>query len=297
MPVSYSIKINFATNKKAPERVFHAMALYIEGFNELQSAFLRGYSEDISTTSSLEGIRADGCIADIYHKVKNQKHDCELPELFSALHNALTQQIGLLAQLDCAETIQRFIAEVYQHAETFFTDTTFAGTADSAQQVQANPLLVSDALHKIDKAKKYLSGKDTVALSDAQGEFFVLSDAFSCPRNGEKIFSHSEIKLAEQLLIIKKAAYEQGVKWEFICPLSHKTQLAHLSDKQWFSQWQQQTLQLSPGDALLVNVKSKIKTNAIKHVVRAVECDIIEVLAVIKAADVEAELSQRGLSH
>jgi len=42
MSAGYSIRIDFDTEKERPERMFQSMSLYIEGFNDLQEAFVRG---------------------------------------------------------------------------------------------------------------------------------------------------------------------------------------------------------------------------------------------------------------
>lgn len=65
MATNYSIRIDFDREQENPQRVFIAMAMYIEGFNALQESFMQGFGKGIEFDTSLEKTREGSCIADI----------------------------------------------------------------------------------------------------------------------------------------------------------------------------------------------------------------------------------------
>ena len=281
MPVSYSIKINFDKNEKAPERVFHAMALYVEGFNELQSAFIKGYSANLAITSSLEATREGSCIADIYHIVRDNSQRIEVQHLLDGIYRGIRNEIATAEVIDCAQDIRDFTEKVHQIAAETAPEYTLC-----ARHGGANPLLVADALHKIYKAKRYISAKDSVQLGLLNKEFVDLSLNFSCPRNGEKIYEHIEsTEAVDEILIVRRPAYVDGLKWEFTNPKTNKTLSALMSVSEWLSEWRANKVQLKPGAALQVNVIYTVKTNLIKQAIRSIETEVIKVVRVIEAGE------------
>lgn len=277
MSVSYSININFDKNEKAPERVFHAMALYIEGFNELQYAFIKGYSADIAITSSLEVMRGETCIADITHTIKDTTLEVEVPELFDGIYRGILREMASVGVVDSAGDIKGFTENVHRIAAETVPEYTL-----SSNYGGANPLLVADALHKIHKAKRYISDKDSVQLGDPSDAFIALSVDFSCPRNGENIFSYIESKQAkEQVLIVRRPSFVAGGKWEFDNPNTSKSVAAIMSDSEWLVNWHHNNVQITPGDALLVDVEYTVKTNLVKQAIRSVDTEITKVVRII----------------
>lgn len=283
MPVSYSIRIDFDKTEASPERVFHAMALYIEGFNELQSAFMRGYSSQIDITTSLEATREGSCIADIYHKIKDTGRNARIGKLFDGVYYGILNEIASAEVIDSPADIKRFSEKVHKIAadtEPEYTHSTCHG--------DANQIAVADALHKIDKARRHISRKDNVQLGRLDEEFKDISSKFSCPRNGDQIFEHVEqTKPSEEILIVRRPSYVDGLKWEFDSPKRKKPVFAKMLDKEWLEDWNKHDVQIWPGDALLVKVKYTVKSNLIKRNSRTVDTDIIKVIRVIERNEME----------
>lgn len=73
MATNYSIRIDFDREQENPQRVFIAMAMYIEGFNALQESFMQGFGKGIEFDTSLEKTREGSCIADI--AIKSERYN------------------------------------------------------------------------------------------------------------------------------------------------------------------------------------------------------------------------------
>ncbi|MGN5123926.1 hypothetical protein [Aeromonas sp. 30P] len=85
MATNYSIRIDFDREQENPQRVFIAMAMYIEGFNALQESFMQGFGKGIEFDTSLEKTREGSCIADIAIKVKDIIRGVRLESLYDCI--------------------------------------------------------------------------------------------------------------------------------------------------------------------------------------------------------------------
>ncbi len=90
MTAAYSIKIDFDKSlNRNPERVFESMALFVKGFNELQSAFIHGFGSKIEFHSTLCRTREGSCIADITHDIQEKVRHLNLTELWTCIYRGL----------------------------------------------------------------------------------------------------------------------------------------------------------------------------------------------------------------
>ena len=282
MSVSYSIRIDFDTTQERPERVFYAMAMYVEGFNELQEAFIRGYGKNIEFKTSLDSTREGSCIADICLQIKDKVRNVSFNNIFDGIYNGVRKEISTANKIDSENDVRNFVDNVYTSAsvnESSFEQFTCEG--------DAHLLDIADALNKIYKAKGMLTSEDLVQFG-RDLDFDDISQDFACPRNGDQIFENVvQLFPSEEIFIVRRPSYVENLNWDFECA-SRKPKVlsARMSDKKWFNKWVNHEEEIWPGDALHVKVKTKRKTN--KHKKRTLyETEIVEVIRVIPQNEIE----------
>ncbi|ENX3948190.1 hypothetical protein ACFO1C_003556, partial [Photobacterium damselae] len=96
-----------------PERVFYAMAMYVEGFNELQEAFIRGYGNDIEFKTSLDSTREGSCIADICLQIKDKVRNASFNNIFDGIYEGVRKEIATASKIDSEYDIRDFAEKVY----------------------------------------------------------------------------------------------------------------------------------------------------------------------------------------
>lgn len=283
MSVSYSIRIDFDSTQEHPERVFRAMALYIEGFNDLQEAFARGYCNDIHFESTLESTREGSFIADVVLKVRESTRRVNFDCILDAIYKGVKEEISITGKVDSEGDIRNFrgkvSATVAANAE-YYDNFTCEG--------DAHLLDIADALNKIHKAKEKLSSSDLVQFGK-DSDFVDINHNFSCPRNGEEIFKGAESFFpSKEILIVRRPSYVEGLQWDFerIKGRSKKIN-AKMLDKKWFSRLLEKKEELWPGDALYVSARTKKKINNNKNRTISYETEILEVIQVIPQVNIE----------
>ncbi|MCD9516842.1 hypothetical protein [Photobacterium carnosum] len=281
MSASYSIRIDFDKDEDRPERVFLAMAAYVEGFNELQEAFIKGYDKNIEFISSLNSTREGSCIADIGATIKEKIRNVNMNIIFDGIYNGVRKEIAKADKIDAKSDVQEFVDNVY----------TIAANQNMAKPFTceggANLIDVTNALNKIYKAKGILSPNDLVQFGRGL-DFDNISENFSCPRTGEQIFEDTIVSFpSKELFIVRRPSYVENLQWDFECSeRKPKNFSAKMLDKKWFNKWLNHEKEIWPGDALYVLVTTKRKVNLSKKRV-SYETEIIKVLRVIPHNDIE----------
>lgn len=281
MSVSYSIRIDFDKNEDRPERVFLAMAAYIEGFSELQEAFIKGYDKNIEFTSSLCSTREGSCIADIGAKIKEKIRNTDMNRIFDAIYIGLKKEIAITEKVDAESDVKKFADNVYAVAANQSSFLPFLCEGD------ANLVNIANALNKIHKAKGLLHPNDLVQFGRGL-DFENISENFSCPRTGEQIFEDSVVSFpSKELFIVRRASYVENLQWDFECNTRKpKNFSAKMLDRTWFKKWISHEEEIWPGDALHVLTTTTKKFNtAKKH--PSYETEIVKVLRVIPHNDIE----------
>ncbi|EJN6959406.1 hypothetical protein NRD16_001238 [Photobacterium damselae] len=282
MSASYSIRIDFDTTQDKPERVFYAMAMYVEGFNELQEAFIRGYGNDIEFKTSLDSTREGSCIADICLQIKDKVRNASFNNIFDGIYEGVRTEIATASKIDSEYDIRDFAEKVYTSVsanEPDFQQFTCEG--------DAHLLDIADALNKIYKAKGLLTPKDLVQFG-RDLDFEDISESFACPRNGDQIFEDTVQPFpSKEVFIVRRPSYVENLKWDIECSSRRpKNFSAKMSDKKWFDKWLNHEAEVWPGDALHVKVKTKKKSN--KHKKRVTyETEIVEVIRVVPQDEIE----------
>lgn len=253
---TYSIRIDFDKKTDSPERVFYAMALYIEGFNDIHDAFVTGICDGIKIYTSLERTPEGSLIANIkqaYNKVSDvSKALClNLKQYQLAQYSSLRDEISVLGPVDSKGDIRRFVDKVNKRC---------AANNDEYSQliVQSEPDLykVATGLHKINKAQDKLKATDKVEFGNASG-LKPISHSFSCVRTPEQIFEPVRQPYpSTDVLIIKKADYvTEGSCWVFDNLTRKKSNFkAKMNAIEWLERWRNREIQIWPNDALLAKV-------------------------------------------
>jgi len=283
MSAGYSIRIDFDSEKERPERIFQSMALYIEGFNDLQEAFVRGYGNDIEFTSSLGSAREGSCIADICLKIKDSIRNASFDKIYDGIYNGVRNEIATTKKIDSEREVKIFVDKVLTSVASNDADyEQFTSYGD------AHLLEVANALHKIHKAKSGLSSKDIVQYGRAL-DFDTISNDFSCPRNGEQIFEDvSEDFPSKEIFIIRRPSYVNNLQWDFESTTRKNKKIsAKMLDEKWLEKWNNHEKQLWSGDALFVSVRTKRKTNKLKKNNISYEYEIVKVIKIIPQNEVK----------
>lgn len=282
MSVGYSIRIDFDTTQDRPERVFHAMALYVEGFNELQEAFIKGYGKDIEFSSSLDSTREGSCIADVALKIRDKVRNVSFQSIFDGIYNGVSKEIAVASKLDSEQDIRTFADNVYTSVasnEAEFEQFTCEG--------DAHLLDIADALNKIYKARGVLTPEDIVQFG-RNTSFRDISHDFSCPRTGDQIFEDVVQPFpSKEIFIVRRPSYVESLQWDFECNSRRPKRFsAKMLDNKWFAKWANHEKEMWPGDALHVQVRTKKKSSKFKSKV-TYETEIVKVLKVIPQQEIE----------
>jgi hypothetical protein len=282
MSVGYSIRINFDTTQDRPERVFHSMAMYVEGFNELQEAFIHGFGKDIEFKSSLDSTREGSCIADICLQIKDKVRNASFDNIFHGIYNGVRKEISTVKKLDSEQDIRTFTENVYALAsenESAFIQFTSEG--------EAHLIYIADALNKIYKAKAMLRPEDLVGFG-RDLDFADISKDFSCPRTGDQIFEDTVQPFpSQEVFIVRRPSYVENLHWDFECSTRKPKRFsAKVIDSKWLNKWANHDEQIWPGDALFVQVTTKRKSNRYKNNV-SYETEILKVIRVIPQNEIE----------
>ncbi|MCL1048901.1 hypothetical protein L2755_04560 [Shewanella abyssi] len=282
MSVGYSIRIDFDTTQERPERVFNAMAMYVEGFNELQEAFIRGYGNNIEFRSSLDSTREGSCIADICLHIKDKVRNANFNNIFDGIYEGVRKEISTTSKVDSENDIRIFADNVYTSAaanEEEFKQFTCQG--------DAHLLDIADALNKIYKAKGFLTPEDIVQFG-RKLDFIDISEGFACPRNGDQIFEDTIQPFPSiEVFIVRRPSYVENLQWDFECSTRKpRTFSAKMLDEKWFTKWSNHQEQIWPGDALHVQVRTKHKSNKFKKKV-TFETEVLKVISVVPQNEVE----------
>ncbi|WP_283392381.1 hypothetical protein [Photobacterium phosphoreum] len=284
---AYSVRIDFDKKTDNPERVFYAMALYVEGFNEIQSAFANGLCDGIKIETSLERTPEGSLIAKIKQiykatKSKSQALCIDLKKYQESHYASLREEISTLEVVDSKGDVERFVNSINER---------IAANNDEYNNliVPSAPNLyqVASGLHKLDKAKRKLKPTDKVEFGDDRG-LKPINEKFSCPRTADKIFEvKKKLYPSTDILIIRKPDYlNDGSPWVFEnITRKNKNFIAKMNDHSWLNRWQNHEVQIWPNYALQAKVvthygKSCASKDTYCH-------EIIEVLDVLDNDDVK----------
>jgi hypothetical protein len=285
MSLQYSIRIQFdQTLQGEPERVFEAMALFVKGFDGLQSVFIKGFDDNIEFNSRLYKTREGSCIADICHTVLEKTRNASLNKLWDNIFFGLEDTIATVDKVDSENDIKVFKNKVYSNVsanEAYLCDP------------KADEYEIAKNLKLVDEGMRKLASTDQVEIG-VKNTFRAVSKNFSFPRTPDELFSKEATPFpSRDLLTIKNADYSCEGKWRFnSAKLKGKNFPASISDNVWLNRWKNHEFQFWPGDALLVNiVTERIVNSRNKNV--SYRNDITKVLEIIP----QQQVSQVSLDY
>ncbi|MCU8020685.1 MULTISPECIES: hypothetical protein [unclassified Shewanella] len=280
MSTVYSLRINYDTSADCPERIFKAMALYVEGFNELQAAFLHGYSSELKISSTLNETRSGSLIADIGKTVSKCVNGVSTGKLFDLIANGIERKISCVGKVDSESDVRQFADEVYSIA---------ANDPEMLKIIcknDGNLYHIADALHKLDKAQKNLHENDKVEVGRFEN-MVPLSPTFSCPRDAEAIFENCEVMhINSEILTLRRPAYQDELNWEFERKSHNGRKItAKMSCVKWLDDFKKRRVQIWPGDGLEVKAKYT-QTNKPSKNKKSYTYEIIEVIRVVPEEEI-----------
>jgi hypothetical protein len=276
--LQYSIRIQFDdTLQGNPERVFEAMALFVKGFDGLQSTLIRGFDAEIKFSSNLHKTREGSCIADICHTLFEKTRNASLANLWDGIFFGLEEAITTQNKVDSEGDIRAFKDKVYSGV---------AANDSYLCDAVGNDYEIAKSLKLVDEGMRKLANTDQVEIG-IKDQFKPISKTFSFPRTPDELFAKEVTPFPSQdLLTIKKADYSGEGQWEFYSTkLKGRFFRASISHTAWLEGWSQHKFQFWPGDALLVKVMTERIVNR-KNSKVSYNNDIIEVLKIVSQENV-----------
>lgn len=281
MSSTYSIRIDFDTTAPAPERVFEAMALYVQGFNEIQAAFIYGFGKEVEFSSSLASTREGSCIADISQTAKDKIRNVSFKRILDRIYMSIQSAIASEGDLSNLDNIGNLAANVLDN---------IAENDDIYKQFTSPPDYRADklvnGLNKLHQARSRLTDEDLVEFGRGQ-EFEPLHGSFSCPFTYDELLHTTETVTehrSEETLIVRRPSFVEGLQWDCERPDGHKV-TAKLTHTKWFNEWINREREFWPGDALLAKVLRRKTVRKGKK--PTIETTIYEVVRVIPQSEVK----------
>lgn len=283
MSSEYSIHIQFDKNiKERPERVFEAMALFIQGFNEVQSELLKGYGESIGFETSLSKTREGSLIADINRYIEERVRAVSLRKLLDGIYFGIEDAVMHSGKIDSEGDVNRFIERVYENK--IVKDESYKVFTSPPH---ANKYKVAKGVKKICEGMGKLAETDQANIG-VNNNFKPISKRFSFPRSVEDIFRvEKETFPSKDVLIVRRPDYVGNSKWDFISlKRGDKPVSARIVHEEWLNEWKKHKKQVLPGDALLVMIRTTRITCEKKRNIRY-EDEITEVIDIVSHNNID----------
>jgi len=277
MSSTYSLRIEYDKEISKPERVFESMGLMVKGFNQLNSAFVKGFGNDVKFSSSLRETHEGSLIATIGNVVSDIKRNVSFERICDALYEGTKNKIANVEKVDSEDDVQRFVQDVFSKVKETEID-----LENYLCGAEVNLYEVADALYKISKGIESLAEKD-VAQFGRDKNFVNINDGFSCRRKASEIFEIiTEDNNSEEIVVIRRASHVPDLYWD----LENKKRKiknfsAKMKDLSWLNKWRNHEVQLWPGDGIRAKLSVKVKRNPINNTI-STENEIIEVMEVIE---------------
>ncbi|MDC8852865.1 hypothetical protein [Shewanella algae] len=281
MSPTYSIRIDFDPTAPAPERVFEAMALYVQGFNEIQAAFIYGFGKEVEFSSSLVSTREGSCIADICQTAIDKIRNVSFTRILDRIYLSIQREIASEGDLSNLDSIGDLAANIL---DSIVDDDNIYKQFTSPPDCQTDKLV--NGLNKLHQARARLTDKDLVGFGRGR-KFEPIHNSFSCPFTYDELLHTTETVTehrSEETLIVRRPSFVEGLKWDCERPDGHKV-TAKLTHTKWLNEWINRELEFWPGDALLAKVLRRKTVKKGKE--STIETIIYEVVRVIPQSEVK----------
>jgi len=233
MSVDYSIRVDFDKESDNPSRVFFAMALFIEGFNDIQEAFISGFGDDIEFSSSLDKTREGSCIADIRIVAQEFKRKVNLTKIMERIYYGAREELSTVGKLDSEGDFKRLADHVYSYVAANESDLE-AFTSHGEPDLYK----LASGCYKINSGKRHLTENDKVQFGRGE-DLKDLSEKMACPRKPDEIFENIDTHhSSSELFVVRRPAYVKQLQWDFECEKRNPKKFsAKMCDDKWFSDW------------------------------------------------------------
>ncbi|MGF1827560.1 hypothetical protein L4D17_00125 [Vibrio splendidus] len=259
------------------------MALFVEGFNEIQQSFVMGYSKEIDFKSHLDKTREGSCIADVLLSAKELIRNASLAKIMDNIYYGTRDNIACVEKMDSPSDFRKFSEDVYMHSsnEDAYQEFTTHGEADL--------YMMANGFNKIHQGKQRLTEGDSVQFGRGN-DFQNISEKMSCPRKPDEIFEDVDTPFpAKEVFVVRRPSYVSGLMWDFESEVKRPKKFsASMLDDAWVERWRNHEVELWPGDALFVETRTIRKTNSVKHSKPKYEIQVIKVIKRIPQEDIES---------
>lgn len=274
----FCIEIDFSRESRNPSRVFRAMSDLIDACQEVDTYLIHTIDSKIEPVLLLENIEASS--------IKTW-----LRQLIEAVDDESLNRGDFKATLGRYLVKSKYQIINFLDKKTQITDAQLIELEDGlqklAEETNVRPLpfyrpisrpKLLQGIQRISTALEPLSENDRVKLITPYGEAtFNLTFSIAPETIQELITSEVISTTSEMILKVKRPEFLSDAMWEF----KHQTVMpAKILDHDWLVQFQAGAIELRPGSALRVLVKTTVRYGIDREVV-ATEYEVLKVVEVI----------------
>lgn len=233
----FEIRLDFKPNTGSPERVFLAMAQYVNAFEKLVLVVGKGIAPDNVVTCELSDVQT-GSIRSIVDCIGGY---CST---LSKIPLMIAQHMVDLNEIDREEQIEAFTKKLENDV---LSDTEI----EFPNQANINRLEVAKGLYKLAEASKMLAEGETVDVRKKDSNVYYINTKITFAREPEDLFKeHFEVKRTKEILLVRKPVFFGDSVWDFKSVERKKMFSAPIEDKNWLERYQNREIHLEPGDAI-----------------------------------------------
>ncbi|WP_144981073.1 hypothetical protein [Halomonas sp. C22] len=237
MKDQFEIRLDFKPNTGSPERVFLAMAQYVNAFENLVLVVGKGIAPDNVVTCELSAVET-GSISSIVDCIGGY---CST---LSKIPLMIAQHMVDLDEIDREDQIETFTKKL---EDDVLSDTVI----DFPNQANINRLEVAKGLYKLAEASKMLVQGETVDVRKKDSNVYYINTKTRFAREPEDLFKeHFEVKRTTEILLVRKPVFVGYSMWDFKSIQRKKIFSAPIEDKNWLERYQNREIHLEPGDAI-----------------------------------------------
>lgn len=245
----FEILIDYDEKLDKPQRVFDALSKLIEGFEKLDSAFLKTLDPDIKSRFVLQEVKS-GSVKAYFKTILEGIDDKTLKSgTWAGIAGATLCSVKNVTidhmnkGIKTKRSLSNLAENLRQEAELSKAGSKLVYNAIPLEDLGEIILDISEAKSQLAESDKiYISSNNTRKKLNFKNPF--------TEKDLERIFNGKLKKqpTVKTTLIVKKPDYLGNTRWE--CKFGTKNLLVRIDDKKWLSDFQSRKFDLRPGDAL-----------------------------------------------
>lgn len=251
MSRKFEIRLDYKTGTGKSERVFLAMAEYINAFEGIIGVVSESIDLDAPCSFTLDGIEFGSIKSTI-------KCIGKFGSLLSKIPEAVANQMVDLNEISEEKHINTLVKNIEDIVSKELNDQDLFDP-----KIEIKKYDFAKRLESLIKASENLVEGEKVDLR-RNGNVIRLNTNTRFSKSPDEIFSSEYEKdvTQKEILIVKKSVFLGDSQWSFKSLERNKSFDAPINDDEWLKKYQSRTLSLSPGDAveaLIVFDKYKVK--------------------------------------